>query len=886
MNREGTGQYAFTQRLSCIFLFCAKSIIMKVFKIVLLSLLLIGWYITGQAQKKSTNLVYIDKKGVLRYTKNNTEAAFFGVNYTVPFAYAYRAHKALGIDPEQAIRQDVYHMARLGFNAFRVHVWDTEISDAAGNLLQNEHLRLFDFLLAELKKRNIKIIITPIAFWGNGYPEQDEKTPGFSAVYGKGRVTINDTAIRAQENYLQQFFKHINPYTKLSYRDDPDVIATEVNNEPSHSADKQAVTAYINRMIVAIKNTGWTKPVYYNISQNPTLADAVAASAADGFSFQWYPTNLVANHRLQGNYLPHVDQYFIPFGDTILAFRNKARMVYEFDAADIFQSYMYPAMARSFRQAGFQWATQFAYDPMAMAYANTEYQTHYVNLAYTPSKAISLMIAGEVFRNIPLQKNYSAYPADSVFNVFRVSYRQELSEMNTAQKFYYSNHTTTMPVNNAQLQHIAGVGNSPVVQYAGTGAYFLDKVGNGIWRLEVMPDAIAIRDPFEKASPAKEVTVITWQTATMQIDLADLGNNFAIKGINTGNGYAVNTTNGAFAVAPGTYLLSTKPVNDITGISTGSVLGLTEFEAPKPDRETIVLAHRAATEVSAGKPFTITALLTGVDSSAVVALQMNRAGEGWNRAGNITMTSINNYTYSATVPVELVTPGLLQYRIVVKYKNDYTTWPGGYKGNPYAWDYYHNDQWQTRVAHEKGKLLLFNAGINNDVVQYPFSRMTGSRLLTSADPGQMIFRLTARSLAGQDVMGWQHVFTAALQYRTTELSSFDTLVIRARATQPQQAIVKLVLVTKDGYAFATPVLLQTEFSDIAIPLNTMMPDSCLLLPRPYPGFQPLWFKAAGQQAFQLADAEKLQLIAQPGTVPVSAEQPFSLDVEKVWLQKK
>jgi hypothetical protein len=46
-------------------------------------------------------------------------------------------------------------------------------------------------------------------------------------------------------------------------------------------------------------------------------------------------------------------------------------------------------MARSFRRAGFQWATQFAYDPMATAYANTEYQTHYVNLAYTPSKAIA-----------------------------------------------------------------------------------------------------------------------------------------------------------------------------------------------------------------------------------------------------------------------------------------------------------------------------------------------------------------------------------------------------------------------------------------------------------------------------------------------------------------
>jgi len=50
-------------------------------------------------------------------------------------------------------------------------------------------------------------------------------------------------------------------------------------------------------------------------------------------------------------------------------------MVYEFDAADVLQSCMYPAVARSYKLAGFQWVTQFAYDPLATAYGNTEYQT-------------------------------------------------------------------------------------------------------------------------------------------------------------------------------------------------------------------------------------------------------------------------------------------------------------------------------------------------------------------------------------------------------------------------------------------------------------------------------------------------------------------------------
>jgi hypothetical protein len=46
---------------------------------------------TQLKKQNQKNLIYVDKKGVIRYTFNNAEAAFFGVNYTVPFAYGYRS---------------------------------------------------------------------------------------------------------------------------------------------------------------------------------------------------------------------------------------------------------------------------------------------------------------------------------------------------------------------------------------------------------------------------------------------------------------------------------------------------------------------------------------------------------------------------------------------------------------------------------------------------------------------------------------------------------------------------------------------------------------------------------------------------------------------------
>ena len=246
--------------------------------------------VLAQSQNaKEPEQVYVDKQGIMRWHKNNQEAAFFGVNYTVPFAYGYRSVIRRQINPEKAIDQDVYHLARLGFDAFRVHIWDTEISDSLGNLLENEHLRLFDYLVYRLKQRQIKVMLTPIAFWGNGYPEKDENTPGFSHLYGKSRALVNEYAFKAQENYLKQLLQHVNPYTKLTYGADANIIGAEINNEPHHSGPKARTTEYVNRMVTAVRNTGWTKPIFYNISESPRYADAVAKANVQGFSFNGTP---------------------------------------------------------------------------------------------------------------------------------------------------------------------------------------------------------------------------------------------------------------------------------------------------------------------------------------------------------------------------------------------------------------------------------------------------------------------------------------------------------------------------------------------------------------------------------------------------------------------
>ena len=543
---------------------------------------------TGMQGKVTTPIIYIDGNGVMRWSDTHEEASFFGVNYTLPFAHAYRALGYLGLDRKAAIDKDVYHLSRLGLNAYRIHLWDVELTDGQGNLLENEHIDLMDYLIAKLKERNIHIVITAQTNFGNGYPERNIQTGGFSYNYDKCDMHSNPEAIAAQETYLRDLVKHTNPYTGLAYKDDPSIVGFEINNEPCHSGTKEEVKAYINRMLKSMSKAGNRKPVFYNVSHNGYVAEAYYETTVQGTTYQWYPIGLVSGQTQQGNFLPYVDRYDIPFAGKVKEFNKKARMIYEFDPADIMYSYMYPAMVRTFRTAGFQWITQFAYDPIDLAFANTEYQTHFLNLAYTPNKAISMKIAAEAARSLKRGESYGSYPQDTIFgNSFRVSYAEDLSELNNGEKFYYSNQTNTPPKDASKLVSIAGCGSSPIVDYEGTGAYFIDCLESGVWRLEVMPDAVVVNDPFAKPSLKKEVVSIIYGTWDMALRIPDLGKAFTLTALDKKNDRKEETvTNGVICdLRPGVYLLKRNgctPQQNWKADSRWNSIRIGEFVAPTP----------------------------------------------------------------------------------------------------------------------------------------------------------------------------------------------------------------------------------------------------------------------------------------------------------------
>lgn len=537
--------------------------------------------------------IVVDDQGVMRRSDNGREVSYYGTNYTAPFAYSYRALGYEGKDRKKAIDRDVYHMARLGLNAFRLHLWDAELADSAGNLVENEHLDLLDYLIAQLEKRGIDIVLTAQTNFGNGYPEKDNDTGSFTYDYSKCDIHENQKAQAAQERYLGQLVKHRNPYTGRTLAQDKAIVALEINNEPCHSGSKKEVTAYIDRMSKALRKTGYRRIILYNVTHNPTVTSAYYdADDIQGTTYQWYPTGLVAGHERKGNFLPALDNYTIPWEDSIPAYRKLARAVYEFDPADVLYSHLYPAIARTFRKKGFQWITQFAYDPIDLAQYNTEYPTHYMNLAYTPAKALSMMIAVETAKETPRGADYGSYPQNTTFGHTTVSHDPDFSIFNAPEKFLYTNSNEMKPIDPAALKQIAGRGTSALVRYDGNGAYFLDATSEpGVWRLEVMPDIVQLDDPFGNTSlnDAKIVTVA--RKHTIAVTLPSLGTGYSL--YNTKGDLLGTAAGDSVSVEPGVYLLAPREAKpDFASLMKTTVtgnIGMTEYVAPEPTRVPVSL---------------------------------------------------------------------------------------------------------------------------------------------------------------------------------------------------------------------------------------------------------------------------------------------------------
>jgi hypothetical protein len=860
----------------------------------------------------ATRAVFLDSAGVIRWRDSREEVALYGANYCVMSGSDFRMAGLLAKDRKAMIDEDLGQFARMGWTVLRLCSWgDWENADKAGNLVLNEHVDLLDYLIAKARERGIYLLLTPIHTYDPAFADQLDQPSqniGFSRYFTRAEMGTDPASIAAQARYISQLLNHVNPYTKTALKDEPAIPFIELINEPVHHPDDPVGSVnYINTLTRAVRDTGCRKITFFNVSQDFAIAPAIKRSEVDGVTFGWYPTSLGAGHTLQGNFLPAVDDYPDMLRPEL---QGKPRIVYEFDQADLLSGYLYPAMARTFRSVGAQSATMFAYDMLQTAPFNLGWQTHYLNLVHTPKKAVSAIIAAEAMRRLPRLRSYGRYPDDVRFGDFRVSYEEDLSELNADDAFMNAGTTQTRPRNVQSLRRIVGFGASPLVDYEGTGAYFLDKVRDGVWRLEVYPDEILVRDPFEQPQPDKIVSRLLYRAWPMEVHLPDLGDEFqvmpvmpiAVGGDRTSTARSADrrAAQARFTVEPGVWLLSASgPVDPATLPSRIGRVGFTEYHVNGRVSYPDLIQSLAAREYSAGGAIDIRVRVASDVLPDEVTLWVRAAGTRTFGAP-IVMTRARGNDYVAQLGTGAPTPGapapgLYEYVVSAKTGERVVTFPGAAAGQPGRWPFQSDAVWSFRVTSPDTPMRLLDP--QHDAARLSFVR-----------PGeqyrQPLFQIVPGETADESALTLRlpdlgkdtpERYAAALYIgdtvaaRKADARQATTLEIKLKAAGGRRKTLQVTLIERDGSAWSAPVVANAAWSTVRVPLQNFRSSRSIHIPSPYPGLWNYWrsspaHRGAAGEHVRPDEIEQLQLTVTANAGENAGDDANAVAVEAIRLR--
>jgi hypothetical protein len=465
--------------------------------------------------------------------------------------------------------------------------------------------------------------------------------------------------------------------------------------------------------------------------------------------------------------------------------------------------------------------------------------------------------------------------------------------MVTPDAFLYSGSTRTLPKDLSQLRRIAGYGSSPVVNYDGEGVYFLDRVREGVWRLEVYPDAVPVNDPFEMQRRDKIVTRAIYRSWPMRIKIAELGSSFLVEPVTRGNPSASHATEGQFDVEPGVYVLSAKGAIDRSTLPARmNKLGFAEFHAPKPDSLPPRVLVVAPQQHVIGQPMEISArVVTDVRPDSVY-FWLRRTGIGWFR--RFQMHPAGAYEYRVTIPADSLADGPHEYVVSVRQGNSKMTFPEGIPRAPWDWDFHTESFWKTIVVHADAPLKLIAPA--EDASRLAFTRI-GDAIR------QGIFRVVTSSVSGEAALHMElpvnvggfnpEDYTASLVIRDRILSRgaaiSDARAVRLtmRGVGPSQRL-HVTLMEKDGTSWTAIVNADSTWRDYSIPLSEFRIARGVKLPLGYPGQWNYWVdpasgRGASGDSPKIADVERLQLSLRRAEGQKIAPGTYGVEVESVAL---
>jgi hypothetical protein len=407
------------------------------------------------------------------------------------------------------------------------------------------------------------------------------------------------------------------------------------------------------------------------------------------------------------------------------------------------------------------------------------------------------------------------------------------------------------------------LGSSPVVEFEGCGIYFLDKLSNGVWRLEVYPDAVIVQDPFAQHLNYKTVcSRLIAREWPMTLRLPDLGDAFAVSGLNAGNSIAAKARHGSFKAKPGVYLLAKGRTPDAHALPQRiGGIGLREFVCPEPPDLPTQILPRVREVYSTDQPLTIGADVIDIAPPKSVVLHLRAEGDGLFRSYKLAPK--RGYRWEASVPSKAFPTGSIEFYFVADTVKGQVHYPAETE-----------KPLNARLVSPMAPLPLFDA--ETDVPLLVFTRVGDGvrhgifqhRKAAGPDPASLrLFFPLSYDRALDD-------YTASLTVkdrmhdRRPQVQEAKGVRVQARSAEEGQEIY-LTLVEADGTSWSRRLTLSTNWQEQVVAVGDFTLGRGVKLPLGFPGRWNYWLtpsegRGGPNDQPHLEEVERFQVSLRPG----------------------
>ncbi len=490
---------------------------------------------------------------------DGSEALLWGVNFQTPISWEYNRLSRVGVDKTaEALKAvadaNLDDLQLMGVNHLRCHLTPADFTDPEGNIdFTSVYADALDYMISEAEKRSMYVSFAFLNHMGQG-------GPGTAWIGGDRATWIQDEAVvECVKRYVGQLVSHVNRYTGKALSETENIAFWELINEPemyswSEIKSKSCVSAYnawlqsegredsetsyadyrthclksyIDGMKSLLASKNDSHPVCWSLNWhryrngNEDIFKAVSQSGADIVAFCNYPGQDLAGSTYWDKRFDFTDTSFESWFNEqrssingygwALAddFASKAKIVYEFETFFNQSAYLYPVQALYFRSLNVQSACMWTYTFNEIApYMGG---SHFLNLRCTPSKAVSFLIAQEMFRHLDGGVDFPAGPNECQGQCFAISKSRGGAVWSDGETFINSCKVDEgwNPLPPAtQVKYVAGCADSPIVSWSGTGIYFIRDKGDEL-EIVLLPDAEVVGDLFSGATYGAAKTILS-----------------------------------------------------------------------------------------------------------------------------------------------------------------------------------------------------------------------------------------------------------------------------------------------------------------------------------------------------------------------------------------